>query len=441
MSEQTPTSQRPTNYRWVVFAMASGTSWLMYLHRYTFSLIKPDLEEEWGLENDELGLLDSAFSLTYSLCQTLLGILGDIAGVHLVLTGMIIVWSIGLAMHAWAPSEHEMWYARATFGMGQSGVYANLSRLSRTWFPASIRTTLQGWMGTFFGRMGGFCGYMLVGGVMLGMLGLKWRPVLYGLAGIGIAHGIVFLLLFRNKPSRHSAVNEAEARLIEEPEDDQPAAPKRMSYREVLSRMSPRSIFNVACLNVQTILSTLADNIYSAWIPLFLFQVHNLGARERGIYSALPLLGGACGGVMGGWLNDFLIRRTGNRRWARSVVGLAGKGIAGVLLFASLLVYHDPRLFCCMLIVVKFFADWSLPSTWGTTVDIGGKASATVFAWNNSIAGIGSILAPILYGNVSKHFDWSWVFVTGAVAYILCALSWLAVDCTIPIIRESDTQE
>ena len=439
MSEQTPTP--PTNFRWVVFAMASGTSWLMYLHRYMFSLIKPDLETEWGLENDQLGLLDSAFSLSYSLCQTPLGILGDIAGVHLVLTGMILVWSFGLAMHAWAPSQDEMWYARATFGVGQSGVYANLSRISRTWFPASIRTTLQGWMGTFFGRMGGFSGYMLVGGVMFGMLVLEWRPVLYGLAGLGIAHGIVFFLLFRNKPSRHPAVNEAEVRLIEEPPDEPQVAPKRMPYREVLRRMSPRSVFNVVCLNVQTILSTLADNIYSAWIPLFLYQVHGLEAEERGIYSALPLLGGACGGVMGGWLNDVIIRRTGNRRWARSAVGLAGKGIAGVLLFASLLVYHDPRLFCCMLIVVKFFADWSLPSTWGTTVDIGGKASATVFAWNNSIAGIGSIVAPIVYGTVSLHFDWIWVFVTGAVAYILCALSWLAVDCTIPIIRESDESE
>ena len=246
-------------------------------------------------------------------------------------------------------------------------------------------------------------------------------------------------MFFRNNPALHPSVNESEAQLIAGPASEQPAAQKRMPLREVLRRMSPRSIFNVLCLNLQTILSTLADNIYSAWIPTFLFDVHGLSAEERGIYSALPLLGGACGGVAGGWLNDRIIRRTGNRRWARSGVGLVGKGIAGVLLFGALFVYDDPRLFCGLLIFVKFFADWSLPSTWGTTVDIGGRASATMFAWNNSIAGVGSIVGPLVYGTVSLYYGWTWVFVTGAVAYILCALSWLAVDCTIPVIRQSDS--
>lgn len=439
MSQITPAAQQPTNFRWVVFAMACGTSWLMYLHRYTFALIKPDLKQNWELDNEQLGLLDSAFSASYSLCQTPLGILGDLAGVHLVLTGMILVWSVGLAMHAWAPSTTEMWYARAAFGFGQSGVYANLSRISRTWFPSSIRTKVQGWMGTFFGRTGGACGYFLVGGLLLGTLGIPWRDAVYGLAAVGIMLGLTFLTLFRNAPAKHWAVNEAEAHLIEETEEETKAPPaERPSFREVLSRMSPRSILNVLALNVQTILSTLADNIYSAWIPLFLFDEHGLGPAERGIYSALPLLGGACGGVAGGWLNDYLIRTTGNRRWARSIVGLAGKGIAGILLSGALLVYDDPRLFCGLLIIVKFFADWSLPSTWGTTVDIGGKASATVFAWNNSVAGVGSIIAPILYGTMSNDFGWNWVFVTGAAAYIVCALSWLAVDASIPIVREAD---
>lgn len=447
MSQVTPPNQQPTNFRWVVFAMACGTSWLMYLHRYTWSLIKPELKQEFGVDNEQLGLLDSAFSLSYSLCQTPLGILGDLAGVHLVLTGMILLWSIGLAMHAWGPTSKDalpqmlkqMWIARVVFGIGQSGVYANLSRITRTWFPSSVRTRVQGWVGTFFGRTGGASGYFLVGTLIMGTLLIPWRQAVYGLAGVGIMLGLTFLMLFRNAPSKHWAVNKAEAELIEETEDATPEAPsERPSFREVLSRMSPRSIFNVLALNIQTILSTLADNIYSAWIPTFLFDVHQMGTAERSFYATLPLLGGACGGVAGGWLNDYLIRTTGSRRWARTLVGLAGKGTAGVLLFGALFVYDDPRLFCGLLVVVKFFADWSLPSTWGTAVDIGGKASATVFAWNNSIAGIGAIIAPLVYGSMSDNFGWNWVFVTGAVAYIVCALSWLAVDASIPIVRESE---
>jgi hypothetical protein len=36
-------SDKPTGVRWVVFGQACGTSWLLYLHRYTFALIKPEL--------------------------------------------------------------------------------------------------------------------------------------------------------------------------------------------------------------------------------------------------------------------------------------------------------------------------------------------------------------------------------------------------------------
>ena len=156
------------------------------------------------------------------------------------------------------------------------------------------------------------------------------------------------------------------------------------------------------------------------------------------ILAAVPLLGGACGGVLGGWLNDLMIRRTGSLRWSRTSIGMAGKGVASVLLVTSLFWYDDPYIFCTFLFFVKFFSDWSLTTTWGAVTDIGGRTTATVFAFNNSVATIGAILAPVLYGAVADHFSWRVVFLTGAAAYALCALTWLAIDCRIPVITESD---
>src|SRR5687767_11459041 len=138
-----PPADKPTNIRWTVFGLACGTSWLLYLHRYTFALIKPELKSEWKLDNVQLGLLDSAFSTPATLCQFPLGILADAAGVRLVLTALLVVWCIGLGMHAWAPSPKYLWYARLTMGIGQSAVYATISRMAQSWFPPRIRTTLQ----------------------------------------------------------------------------------------------------------------------------------------------------------------------------------------------------------------------------------------------------------------------------------------------------------
>ena len=93
--------------------------------------------------------------------------------------------------------------------------------------------------------------------------------------------------------------------------------------------MRPRAVLNLIVLNIQSILSTLADNIYSNWIPLFLAEVHLVSKQQMGLYSALPLLGGAIAGFVGGLLNDWLIAKTGNRRWSRSGIAFVGKGLGG----------------------------------------------------------------------------------------------------------------
>jgi MFS family permease len=202
--------------------------------------------------------------------------------------------------------------------------------------------------------------------------------------------------------------------------------------------MTPLSIANLLFLCVQSILSTAADNIYSNWIPKFLSDVHNLNYKEMGIYSALPLLGGAIGGACGGFLNDWLIRTMGSRRWARSLVGLGSKGFAAILLLFSLLWYEQPYLFCGMLFVVKLFSDAGLATTWGAVTDMGGRATATVFAFNNAVAGVGSVLAPPVYGYVADEYGWLRVFLLGSACYLACALSWLLVNCARPVIGEEE---
>jgi ACS family glucarate transporter-like MFS transporter/ACS family D-galactonate transporter-like MFS transporter len=436
---------KPTNIRWAVFGLACGTSWLLYLHRYTFAIIKPELVEEWHLDKVQLGWLDSALSLSYTLFQFPLGVASDVLGVRLMLSGLILLWCLGLGMHAWAPNPKYLWYARAVLGMGQSAVYANLSRMAQSWFPAPLRTTLQGIAGITAGRLGGMCAYLLLGTFLMGRCGLDWRSAIYVLAASGILFAVAFALFYRNSPREHPLVNASEAAQFDQPGATaglpSSALPStgqpRMSVSQLLRSIRPRALVNLIFLNIQTILSTLADNIYSNWIPLFLFEVHHLGPEARGTYSALPLFGGAIAGFAGGVLNDVCIARTGNRRWSRTGIAFAGKGLAAALLLIALIWYENPFVFCGFLFAVKFFGDWSLATSWGVVTDIGGRATASVFAFNNAVAGLGLIAAPPLFGYLAQHYGWPAVFLTVAATYLLCAASWLAIDCTIPMIDDA----
>ena len=108
------------------------------------------------------------------------------------------------------------------------------------------------------------------------------------------------------------------------------------------------------------------------------------------------------------------------------------------LLAAGLLVFDQPYVFCTLLFFVKVFSDSGLATTWGTVTDIGGRATATVFAFNNAVAGIGSIVAPLLFGVIAENYGWRPVFATGAVCYLLCGLSWLIIDPRIPVLAEDE---
>lgn len=432
------TTAKPTNLRWAVFVLASSTSWLLYLHRYAFALMKPKLVEEWQLDEQQLGLLDSAFFITYSIFQLPLGLAADVCGVRRVLAAMIVVWTLGLAMHAWAASIGQLAFGRAIMGLGQSAAYAALTRISRQWFPPAIRTTLQGIVNVLSGRVGGLSANVLFSTLLIGALGFDWRSATYVFVLFGALQALLFWCVFRDAPELHPRVNAAELALITGPAVPGSPQGKPLSIRALLRGLDRRGLLNLLALVTQTVLSTIADSLYSNWLPLFLWSVHGLNDQSLGLFAALPLFGGAIAGVLGGMLNDLCLRWTGNRRWSRSGVALVGKGLAAIILGVALLWYQSPYVFCGLLFFVKLFGDWSLTSMTGVVTDIGGQATASVYAFNNSLAAVASIVAPIAIGSLVFHGGWPTVFIAVAVIYGLCALSWLVIDCTRPLSRDGD---
>lgn len=455
--DQSSSQSTPTRVRWQVFTLAFGTSGILYWHRYVFAFVKPSLAEEWELTNTDLGRLDSAFSLSYTAFQFPLGIAADVWGVRLVLTLLMLVWCLGLGLLAAAPNVRWLAFAQTLIGGGQSAVYASLTRIARVWYPPAVRTTMQGLVSVLAGRLGALSSSLVFTTVLLGLCGLSWRSSVAILVTVGLVHCGLFLMLFRNSPAGHPGVNDAERLLIEgcppaqclqetsvkESESSETAvasetreagagggASKLRSWIVRVRSIPPAARRTLAWLALQTILSTFADNLYSNWIPQFLSQVHQLEFKRMGIFAALPLLGGALAGLLGGVLNDRLIALTGNRRWSRSGVALVGKMLAALFLFAALTQYHRPYVFCSFLFFVKLFGDWSVTSTLGVVTDMGGRATASVFAFNNTIAGIGLIGAPLVFGPMADHWGWPAVFICVSSTYVLCALTWLAIDCT-----------
>ena len=146
-----------------------------------------------------------------------------------------------------------------------------------------------------------------------------------------------------------------------------------------------------------------SDVAFLSLIGKYFLQARGVNLNSTGILASLPLIGGALGGYAGGWLNEWMIALTGNRRWSRSGVGFTGKLIGCALL---LLVSRQDSATAAALVLMlaKFFGDWSQPTVWGTCTDIGGRFSATVFSIINTAGTIGGMVMPLVFGVLLDRF-------------------------------------
>ncbi len=406
--------------RWLIFVLACAVSWLLYLHRYAWGVVRPALKaEDPSITDVQLGWLDALFNITYAVGQVPGGMAGDLLGPRLVLTVLLLLWSGSLLWLAGARGFGSLALARGAFGLAQAGVYPNLSKVTQSWFPPSVRTMVQGVVGSLAGRAGGACAPLLVATVLMGLLGLSWRTSLLLLSGSGLLLALAFWLLFRNRRAVEP---------LPRPEGGSKREPARLER-------SGAALFTLAALMVYSSASTFADQLYVFWLPQFLVEGKGLSAVEMGLFAGLPLWGGAVGGAVGGVLNDALIRTSGSRRLGRAAVAFTGKFLAAVLLVASLLV-EDGRWVMVVLLACKFFGDWSLASIWGAVTDIGGPASGTVFGVVNTAGSLAAFAAGPTMGYLKQYHGWEVLFGVVAGVYVLAATCWLLIDSSRRLVAE-----
>src|SRR3954453_31176 len=88
---------RPTTVRWRVFALACSTSFLLYLHRYTWNIVGPELQHRLDLNHTQAQFLFSLFYYSYAGGQIPTGLVIARFGPHRFLAIIIVAWSLALA--------------------------------------------------------------------------------------------------------------------------------------------------------------------------------------------------------------------------------------------------------------------------------------------------------------------------------------------------------
>jgi MFS transporter, ACS family, glucarate transporter len=403
----------PTRARHVLLGLTTLLAVITYLDRVAISSAAPALRSELGLDAVQMGWVFSAFTWAYAVFEIPSGWMGDVMGPRKVLTRIVLWWSAFTALTGVTWNFVSLLGARFLFGMGEAGAFPNTSRSFAKWFPVAERGAAHGWvfMGT---RLGGALAPPLVVALMAA---IGWRQTFFLFGGIGVIWAWYWWRWFRDEPSQHPQVNEAELAIIEHGLD-----------RTELPKFRWSELWSVNLILIYGMYFTMGYTLYFnlTWLPTYLKDVRGFTLQQAGWLSAIVLFTGGIATYLGGKLTDWLVSRYGVKI-GRSM-GVVTLPVAAALLIAAANT-ANPTAAAILLAATLGVADLSVSSCWSICHDIGGRYAGIVTGAMNTFGNIGGALSPLVVGYAVGWWNsWTLPFYITAGIYVFGAICTLLVD-------------
>jgi ACS family glucarate transporter-like MFS transporter len=464
-----PAFENPTRVRYGVLGFACALSMITYLDRVCFGTVASDIQREFGLSESQKGLLFTAFAFAYAVFEVPSGWMGDRFGARKTLIRIVLWWSIFTALTGSIyPTPGSLvafgllLSVRFLFGVGEAGAYPNIARAFHSWFPFHERGSAKGtvWMaGRFAGGVTAFIVYALIFDTMSadGTRVTHWRHMFYIFGALGVVWCVAWWWWYRDNPEEKKGVNAAEVALIRQ--DEGQAHDKLVvPWGKLLASG------NLWILCTMYFCASYGWYMYITYWPGYLKDQLGIERGEEkwtvqfwtaGLMAGLPLLVGSAGCLIGGLLTDLFIKRTGNRKWGRSLFGVVGHGLTACCFLNALFFMRSPWTFVLLLTLAAFWNDITMGAAWASCLDIGKRYSGIVAACMNTVGNIGGALAGITTGLIldwhtgsfprgtreyeaAKNVGWTMNIVLFGVAYLVAVLCWLKFDATKPVAPVDD---
>ncbi|WP_420472797.1 MFS transporter [Noviherbaspirillum sp. ST9] len=223
-----------------IFLCFAAAYFLSYAFRSINAVIAPDLQADIGLQNADLGLLSSAYFLSFAALQLPLGIWLDKYGPRRTESALLLFAAAGAAIFASSDSLAGLWLGRMLIGVGVSACLMAPFKAYRQWFASDQQSRLASWM-LVAGTSGALAATVPVSAA-LPVIG--WRGVFWLMSGMIVAtSALIFFLLRKVEASQHAS-------------QAKPAAPgvAPLGYGHIFSdpffrRMGLLGIVNHGCLS------------------------------------------------------------------------------------------------------------------------------------------------------------------------------------------------
>ena len=430
--------ERRTRVRFFLAFWLFVISGVAFLDRTNISIAGLQISSEYGLGNQRLGWIFSAFLIGYAGFQLPAGWLATRFGPRRVLTLGVVWWGIATGLTALLPSgiSHAVMLlvaARLVLGAGEAVVYPAANQFVARWVPMKERGLINGLIFAGVGAGSGLTPPLL--NWLITHHG--WRAAFWFSAVIGLVVGAVWWFTARDTPEEHSRVSAAELREIHEGMSFGPAVAASASNNSPANggvHISWRAIFHrrdLPALMVGYFSFGYIAWIFFSWFFLYMAQVRGFDLKSSARYAMLPFLSMTVFCLVGGALSDVLTRRFGLR------TGRCGLASVAFLLTAVFLVLgsqvHSPQLAGVILAGGAGALYLSQSSFWSVSVDIAGRSSGVFSSMMNMGGQIGGAVTASLTPWVAQRFGWTTSFAIGAALAVAGAICWMTVHPERPL--------
>lgn len=360
-------------------------NFILFVDRVNLAAGAVVIQRDLGLTNIELGLAFAAFNYSYAPFQLIGGWIADRAGARRTLTVCGLAWSLTTMATGAVTGLTSLVTARFVLGMGEGATLPAANRALSNWTPLASRGLAVG-LTHAAGRLGAGLSAPIVAFLIIWF---SWRFSFVAVGAVSSCWAVLWWWFFHEDPRQHPGITQAELEALPIGGSEPRIAYGPVPWRRLIPRMTPMMI-GYFCQG-------WTGWLYVTWMPSLFAKNYGLDLKNSSLFFALTLVCAMFAELLGGMTTDYLLRRTGSLRIARS--GLIAT--SWILVAASLvpaIFVHDLVIGITAFICALFFLGFAISPMWTATMDIAPGYAGSASALMNAAGAIAGIASPLMFG-------------------------------------------
>jgi MFS family permease len=292
-----PADRPGPTYKWWVVGMLWFICFFNYADRMAINAVSTVLKKEYHFDNEQFGMIASAFMYVYALSAPFAGQVGDKFPRKLLILGGLFVWSAVTGATAYCRTLWQFIFVRATEGLGETFYFPATMSLVADYHTKKTRSLAMGLHQTsvYAGTIGG----TTLAGLLAENYGWQSPFMVFGACGIGLG---LILAVFLREPTRNEAERFEHGTV--ETKAEPPAIPIRQFLGELVR--TPTALLLIAAFFG----ANSVGLVFMTWMPNYLSEEFGMALAKAAFVSTFyQQMASVAGSVIGGALADRARRR------------------------------------------------------------------------------------------------------------------------------------